>query len=148
MGIGETAHVVVISAESVLSLPSMAFESVHDVLGGPQVPVERRVMSPVGASRLADQSVARGADLAFGLLAVVNTFLGVLNLVPVLPFDGGHIAIAGADSVASRVAHRRVRLDAARFKPVALTLVLGLLVMGAASLGLDLSRPVPDPFAT
>jgi hypothetical protein len=26
--------------------------------------------------------------------AVINVFLGVLNLVPLLPFDGGHIALA------------------------------------------------------
>ena len=28
------------------------------------------------------------------LLATVNIFLGLINLVPILPFDGGHIAVA------------------------------------------------------
>ena len=27
------------------------------------------------------------------LLATVNIFLGLINLAPILPFDGGHIAV-------------------------------------------------------
>ena len=33
------------------------------------------------------------------LLALINIFLGLLNLLPLLPFDGGHVAIATYEAI-------------------------------------------------
>jgi membrane-associated protease RseP (regulator of RpoE activity) len=41
------------------------------------------------------------------IIASVNFFVGVLNLLPLLPFDGGHIAVSVADRVRGRVRSRR-----------------------------------------
>ncbi|HEY0699018.1 MAG TPA: M50 family metallopeptidase, partial [Micromonospora sp.] len=59
---------------------------------------ERDVDTPisvVGASRLGGEAVANDAWELFVLLFIsLNFFIGVFNLLPLLPLDGGHIAIA------------------------------------------------------
>lgn len=56
----------------------------------PETPI-----SVVGASRLGGEIVEYEVwPLFFLLLAVLNLFVGVFNLFPLLPLDGGHIAIA------------------------------------------------------
>ena len=59
-----------------------------------------------------------------GLLASLNLFLFLFNLLPVLPLDGGHIAGALYEGVRRRVAKWRGRpdpgpVDMARLLPVA-----------------------------
>ncbi|MGE3619048.1 MAG: site-2 protease family protein [Acidimicrobiia bacterium] len=146
-GTRQTVDVLGVSAEAVVELPAIGVRSVRAVFDGGDIPAEQRVLSPVGATRLADQAVAAGPELAVGLLALVNVFLGVLNLVPLLPLDGGHIAVAAADRVASSLARRPVRVDARRLRPVAIVVVAALLVLGAAAMVLDIAHPVGDPFA-
>ena len=43
---------------------------------------------------VANDAVKAGWVSVFGLLIAINVFVGLFNLLPLLPFDGGHIAIA------------------------------------------------------
>jgi len=95
----------------------------------------------VGTARLAGQAAASRdwADLLV-LFATVNIFVGILNLLPVPPFDGGHVAVALWEKVTRR------RVDARRLIPVA-AVVMGFLVLFSVSvLYLDLVNPIPNPF--
>jgi membrane-associated protease RseP (regulator of RpoE activity) len=57
-------------------------------------------MSVVGASRLGGELAQNGLwQEALFLLAGLNFFIGVFNLLPLLPLDGGHIAIAWFERV-------------------------------------------------
>jgi membrane-associated protease RseP (regulator of RpoE activity) len=59
-------------------------------------------MSVVGASRLGGELAQNGLwQEALFLLAGLNFFIGVFNLLPLLPLDGGHIAIAWFEKVRS-----------------------------------------------
>jgi membrane-associated protease RseP (regulator of RpoE activity) len=59
-------------------------------------------MSVVGASRLGGELAENGLwQEALFLLAGLNFFIGVFNLLPLLPLDGGHIAIAWFEKVRS-----------------------------------------------
>lgn len=72
---------------------------------------ERDVNSPVsvvGATVIGGQAAERGLWSAFLLLlAGLNFFVGAFNLVPLLPLDGGHIAVGLFEKV--RDAIRRLR---------------------------------------
>src|SRR5262249_41380112 len=77
-----------------------------------------RPVSVIGIGRVANQAVNAGWVDVFGLLIAINVFVGLFNLVPLLPFDGGHIAIATYEEIASRVRHRKVRADVAKLMPL------------------------------
>ncbi|RZS34710.1 RIP metalloprotease RseP [Herbihabitans rhizosphaerae] len=65
-------------------------------------------VSVVGASVIGGDAVERGLwELFLLLLASLNFFMGVFNILPLLPLDGGHIAIALYEKVRDTI--RRLR---------------------------------------
>jgi membrane-associated protease RseP (regulator of RpoE activity) len=72
-------------------------------------------VSVVGASEIGGQAVQHGQWATFlGIAASLNLFVGVFNLLPLLPLDGGHIAIAWYEKVRSWFARRRRKPEPAR----------------------------------
>src|SRR5262249_14346595 len=72
-------------------------------------------ISVVGASRLGGETVEHGAWWLFlNLLVVLNFFVGVFNLLPLLPLDGGHIAIAWFEKIRSWIYARLGKRDPGR----------------------------------
>ncbi len=104
---------------------------------------DTRFISPVGFGRVAGDAVRAGWVEVFALLASINLFVGLLNLLPLLPFDGGHIAVASYESIASRIRRRAVRVDFARLLPVMVATLSVLAFIFVSALFLDISRP-PD----
>jgi membrane-associated protease RseP (regulator of RpoE activity) len=100
-----------------------------------------RFLSPVGLVHVAGQVSHQGVEPEFLLFISVNLFVGVLNLFPLLPFDGGHVAIAIYERIRSRKG-RQYRADVARMLPATYALVLLLMFIFVSSLYLDLVRPL------
>jgi membrane-associated protease RseP (regulator of RpoE activity) len=75
------------------------------------------------------------------LLASLNIFVGVFNMLPLLPFDGGHAAIATYERLRSRPG-KPYRADISKMIPVATTVVVLLAFLLATGLYLDLTRPL------
>jgi membrane-associated protease RseP (regulator of RpoE activity) len=75
------------------------------------------------------------------LLASVNVFVGVFNMFPLLPFDGGHAAIATYERLRSRKG-KPYRADINKMVPVA-TFVVGVLgLLLVTGLYLDITKPL------
>ncbi|CAB4891711.1 unannotated protein [freshwater metagenome] len=74
-------------------------------------------------------------------LAGVNVFVGLLNMFPLLPFDGGHAAIATYERIRSR-RNRRYTADVAKMVPVAMTVMTFLAFVLFAGLYLDITNPI------
>lgn len=107
---------------------------------------DQRFLSPIGFAQVAAHAVTAGWVAVVGLLLVINVFLGLVNLVPLLPFDGGHIAIATVEQISSMVMRRKVRVDAAKLMPIAGAVLLVLLFILVSSVFLDITHPVANPF--
>jgi len=105
-----------------------------------------RFVSPVGFGRLANQAVVAGWVSTLFLLISINVFVGLFNMVPLLPFDGGHVAIATYEWIMSAVRRRRVQVDVAKLLPLTVAVVGILAFIFLSSLFLDVSRPIPNPF--
>jgi membrane-associated protease RseP (regulator of RpoE activity) len=75
------------------------------------------------------------------LLFAINVFIGVFNLIPLLPFDGGHVAIAVYERVRSRDG-RRYHADVAKMIPVATAVIVILGFIFISSVYLDIVRPL------
>ena len=66
-------------------------------------PKERKqVTGVVGAYAATQESFAASATAALTILALISLSLGVINLFPFLPLDGGHIFWALAEKVRGR----------------------------------------------
>lgn len=107
---------------------------------------DERFISPVGFGRLANQAVISGWVSTLVLLISINVFVGIFNMLPLLPFDGGLVAIASYERVMSAVRRRRVQVDVAKLIPLTVAVVGILAFIFLSSLFLDVARPVPDPF--
>jgi len=72
-------------------------------------------ISVVGASRLGGETVQHGAWWLFlNILITLNFFIGVFNLLPLLPLDGGHLAVAFFERIRSWLYKRLHRPDPGR----------------------------------
>ncbi|MGI9185801.1 MAG: M50 family metallopeptidase [Solirubrobacteraceae bacterium] len=64
--------------------------------------VRRQLHSVVGGYESTQQSFAQSTSKAFFVLALISLSLGVINLFPFLPLDGGHIFWAVAEKIRGR----------------------------------------------
>lgn len=140
------------TAVAILHLPERMVGVAKSAFGA-----ERSQDSPVsvvGASRVAGEMTAEPdltwADRAvnlLGLLAAVNLFLALFNLVPLLPLDGGHIAGAVYEAL-RRGAARLFRrpdpgyVDVAKMLPVAYGVGALLIMMSVILIYADIVNPV------
>jgi membrane-associated protease RseP (regulator of RpoE activity) len=78
------------------------------------------------------------------LLAVLNVFVGVFNMFPLLPLDGGHAAIAVYERVREGVrgGKQRYFADVERLMPFAMGVVTVLAMLMFAGLYLDITKPL------
>ena len=75
------------------------------------------------------------------LLAVLNVFVGVFNMFPLLPLDGGHAAIATYERVRER-GGRRYFADVSKLMPFAMAVIVVLLALFMSGLYLDVTQPL------
>jgi membrane-associated protease RseP (regulator of RpoE activity) len=104
-----------------------------------------RPVSIVGVVRIAGQAAESGFFNVLQLFVLLNLFVGIFNLIPLLPLDGGHVAIATYERIRSRRG-RRYQADVGKMLPVTAAVVALLLVLGLTSIWLDVVSPVANPF--
>jgi membrane-associated protease RseP (regulator of RpoE activity) len=132
--------------KSMAAIPSKVGALVHAIGGGerdPETPI-----SVVGASIIGGDTVDHGLWVAFWFfLAQLNFVLGAINLVPLLPFDGGHIAVAIYEKIRNMFRAIRGVLPAAPVdytKLMPATYVILAVVVGymALTVTADLVNPI------
>ena len=103
----------------------------------------------VSAQTASDPHLATREKIATFLLIVasLNIFVGIFNLLPLLPLDGGHMAIAIADGVRRTWAKRRKRpipapLDVEKLMPVTIAVFVLLVALSLLLLAADIFNPV------
>jgi membrane-associated protease RseP (regulator of RpoE activity) len=97
--------------------------------------------SIVGATRLAGEAVRAGAwDFLFGILVVFNIFVGILNLVPLPPLDGGHLAVLAYEKI------RRRKPDVRKLVPLTAAVAAFIVLLAVSLAYIDITNPLPNPF--
>ena len=104
-----------------------------------------RPESIVGVVRIAVQSTSQGPGTLLAILMAVNIFVGILNMVPMLPLDGGYVAIATYERLRSRRG-LRYHADVNRLAPFVYAFMGVLLVLFVCTLYLDIAHPITNPF--
>ncbi|HVF53189.1 MAG TPA: site-2 protease family protein [Actinomycetota bacterium] len=116
----------------------------------------------VGASRIASGSFAAGRFLELmGLIAGFTVFVGLMNLLPLPPLDGGHLAVLVFEEIKLVPDLLKLRsnplamaepgfanhpVDIRKLIPLAAAVISFFVVLFIAVLYLDLARPIKVPF--
>jgi membrane-associated protease RseP (regulator of RpoE activity) len=141
------------SATSIISLPSKI-----PALWGATISGDERdpngLVGIVGVAQVSGQTVSSSAltpteriATFILLIASLNFFVGVFNLLPILPLDGGHMAIAIADEIRALFARMRGRarpspLDLNIFTPITTVVFILLAGLTLLLLAADIFNPV------
>jgi membrane-associated protease RseP (regulator of RpoE activity) len=96
-----------------------------------------RFESPIGVVRLLHQSSEAGLADVLWLIAAINLSIGIFNLLPIFPLDGGHVALALYEGARSRRG-RRYHADVAKMLPLVYAGLAIVVFLGASALFLDL----------
>jgi membrane-associated protease RseP (regulator of RpoE activity) len=137
--VGRTTSVVVESVGRIFGPQGLG--RIVDLLFGQAERQPDDVTSIVGGARIAGQAVSAGAaDVLLQLFGVFNVFVGILNLLPVPPFDGGHLAVIGWEKIRGR------KVDARKLVPLTAVVATFLILYMFSLLYLDIVKPVPNLF--
>ncbi len=112
----------------VTGLPDLLFAVVGD---DEEAINEVRPITPIGLARIAGP-----LESTLAILALVNVFVAIVNIIPLYPLDGGHFAVATYEKVTGR------EPDVSKLTPVAAVVLLFLVTIGLVGLYLDIFRPL------
>lgn len=103
---------------------------------------EGRIISIYGATRIGADATERGLAEFLFFMVLINIFIGVFNLVPLLPFDGGHVVVATYERIREFGRKTRYHADVYKLMPLTYGVVLVLLTIGVLALYADIFDPV------
>ena len=141
-----SGEMITASVKGIIAFPGKIPGVVSAIFGG-----ERDVEGPisvVGASRAGGELVEQNQwAVFFSLLASLNFFLALFNLVPLPPLDGGHIAVVLYEAVRDRI--RRLRglppgepVNYEKLMPLTYSMAALLLGVGVLVMIADVTNPV------
>ncbi|MFN3601845.1 MAG: M50 family metallopeptidase [Dietzia sp.] len=141
-----TGEMIEATIEGLISFPSKIPAVAASIFGAERA--DDSPVSVVGASHIGGQAAEAGAWWLFLLfLAGLNLFLGAFNLVPLTPFDGGHIAVVFYEKI--RDALRRLRglapggpADYEKLAPVTIGVFVLLMGVSAIVITADFVNPI------
>jgi regulator of sigma E protease len=85
------------------------------------------ISSPVGIVQGSSDAAKQGTESFLFVLGLISLSIALLNLLPLLPLDGGHIVFAVAEGISGRAVRREIY---ERVSVVGIGLVLLLFVIG------------------
>jgi regulator of sigma E protease len=88
------------------------------------------ISSPVGIVQGSSDAAKQGAESFLFVLGLISLSIALLNLLPLLPLDGGHIVFAIAEGVRGRAVRREVY---ERVSVIGIGIVLVLFVVGLSN---------------
>lgn len=112
---------------------------------GDDTPGDDRFVSILGIFQLGKSAgQASGVAAVLSIFALINIFIGVFNLTPILPFDGGHVVIAVYEKIQERRKGLKTRYlaDVNKLLPVVYAVVVVLGLIFVSSIYLDASSPL------
>jgi membrane-associated protease RseP (regulator of RpoE activity) len=141
-GAGATGELMAQSVKGIVTIfsPRGIKTIINDLRGEGDRPLES-AQGLIGIGRTAGVAGARGGlPYLLLLFAYFIIFVGVINLAPLPPLDGGHLLVLLLEKVRGRP------VDMKKVVPVAAVVLTFLLLLTVALIYLDIARPVTAPF--
>ena len=148
-----TGQLMKSSVSSLFSLPTKIPALVRQTFGHEKRDASGLVgvvgVARVSAQTASDPKLATPEKIATFLviIASLNIFVGVFNLFPLLPLDGGHMAVALADGIRRQWARIRKKalpdpINVERLMPVTIVVFALLAVLSLLLLAADIFNPI------
>lgn len=141
------------SAKALVQLPTKIPALWGQTFGGEKRD-DNGLVGIVGVARVSGQAAASG-ELSTSerigtfilIVASLNIFVGLFNLLPILPLDGGHMAVAIADEIRAFIARLRGRarpagIDVKVLTPVTTVVFVILALLTVLLLIADIFNPI------
>ena len=146
-------NMIVQSVKSLALLPAKIPELWGQTFGGDERDINGLV-GVVGVARVSGETLASGNQnwsqrigTFLIIIASLNIFVGLFNLLPILPLDGGHMAVAIADEIRAFIARLRGRprpagIDVNVLTPITIGVFAVLAVLTVILLIADIFNPI------
>ena len=143
-------QVVVGSARAVAALPAalpQLFSKDRSSTAAGQVSSVVGAAEATGAAVAADIGWQYKVSFVLLLIASLNIFVGIFNMLPLLPLDGGHVAVVIWERIRAWFARLRGRpdpglVDMAKLLPVSFSIFMVLIFFGVVLVLADIVNPV------
>ena len=103
----------------------------------------KTMMGPLGIAKASGDAARGGLGPLFYLVAVISLQIGIMNLFPLPPLDGGHLAILAAEGVARHDFSMNVKAWLMNAGAMVLFLLIGLVLYSDLSKTSLLGRYLP-----
>jgi membrane-associated protease RseP (regulator of RpoE activity) len=134
------------------SIPAAVPKLFQETFGGAERSADGLV-GPVGLGRVSgevlggDEPLPQRIGVFLFFMAAVNVFIGIFNLLPLLPLDGGHLAVLAFEKARQGV-YRLIgrpdpgRVDLTRLLPTAYVFLILIIGLSVLLLAADVINPV------
>jgi RIP metalloprotease RseP len=148
-----TGDILQNSVTALVSLPSKIPDLINQTFGNQERDPEGLV-GVVGVARVSGetantQALTTREKIATFILIIasLNLFVGLFNLLPLLPLDGGHMAVAIADGVRNARAKKRglakpAPFDVERLTPITMVVFVLMASLSLLLLTADILNPI------
>jgi len=143
--IAQAAHALV-HVFSPSSVGSLAHQVVSPSAASAHANQVTRPMSIVGVVRIASQAASSNLAALLLILVNLNIFIGLFNMLPMLPLDGGYVAIATYERLRRRSRTEPYQADLNKLAPVVYAFVAAIALLFVSTLYLDIAHPLTNPF--
>jgi membrane-associated protease RseP (regulator of RpoE activity) len=104
-----------------------------------------RPVSIIGIAHLGAQAEQDGLYALLMLLIAINIVFGLLNMLPMIPLDGGHVAIAAYEWIRTKKGQAYYRADITKLFPVAAVFIGFFAFIALSAIYLDITHPIQLP---
>jgi regulator of sigma E protease len=119
----------------------LTFRAIHGLLTAQLSP--RTMMGPLQIAQASGDAARESAERLFFLVAVISLQIGIMNLFPLPPLDGGHLAILAGESLLRRDFSLAVKTWIMNAGAMVLFLLIGVVLYSDLSKTAWLGRYLP-----
>ena len=151
----EVGNLTTATFQGLAAIPAAIPALLNSTFGAEERSIDGLV-GPVGIARISGEVVEGESPLALrigsflAIMAGINVFVGIFNLLPLLPLDGGHLAVLGFERARAGV-YRLLgrpdpgRVDLTRLLPAAYLVIALFIGLSVLLLVADVLNPVSLP---
>jgi len=123
------------------NMTSQTIAVVHRLVVGKLSP--KTMMGPLGIAQKSGEEAKKGPENLMYLVAIISLQVGILNLFPVTPLDGGHMLILALEGAMRRDFSMRIKVWIINAGAVAIMALLVLVIYADLSRTSFFSRLLP-----